>query len=400
MLKILYVSTMPLQYNFSANIRNIALIDGLIRNEIIVDLITPKPNKNYGLYDSSLNVVGIRNIYYPVKDLAGGKPQNVGKRSSIIGKIKGVCLKAFQFIVPWDARLLTVHYSNRIILKENYDIMITSSDPKSSHKFGKAIMENNKGRIKKWVQYWGDPFAIDINKTNIMPFAFIKQVEKSILKKADSIVYVSPFTLKKQTENFPAYAHKMHYYPLPILSGEIGKPDDSIDYQNLRLGYYGAYKKNDRDIYPLYKAIRHTRHSLEIAGTTDVHLEDTERIKVLPRISFGEVQTKENEKDVLVCICNKKGTQIPGKAYHYAMSNKYILLIIDGENADEIRESFKEYNRYVICENNETDIIEKLSMMQSYSDTRHTLQAFDSKEIALKIMQGNREGREYANIKD
>ena len=141
----------------------------------------------------------------------------------------------------------------KIDIKEKFDIIISSSDPKSSHLIAESLIYNNPGIAKKWIQYWGDPFASDINKKSYLPDFLIKKEEERIISKSDMVIYVSPFTLEKQKELYPKYASKMVFFPIPYLK-KIEYP--KTNNVNLVLGYYGDYRKKDRNILPLYEAIK------------------------------------------------------------------------------------------------------------------------------------------------
>lgn len=66
-----------------------------------------------------------------------------------------------------------------------------------------------------------------------------------------------------------------------------------------------------------------------------------------------ETEKYEEDADLLIVLLNKKGTQIPGKIYHYAGTNKPILIILDGDRKEEIKEYLSLFNRFYFCENNE-----------------------------------------------
>lgn len=138
---------------------------------------------------------------------------------------------------------------------------------------------------------------------------------------------------------------------------------------------------------PLYNAVNGTPHELEICGSSDFNISDTANIKIFGKISFKEVNDRERERDVLVCICNKHGTQIPGKAYHYAMTDKYILMIVDGEHKEELKRYFGNYNRYIICENNEKSIRAALTGFACDSNLCKPCEAFSVDTIAKRLIE-------------
>ena len=384
-LKILFVISSYVQSGTSANIRNNALIEGLCDNGHIVDVLSREPDIESGRCDDSMILPPVRKFIYIIKKV---HEVNQNQKGISNEKKKGksiffqFALKIYNSVSVWDTWYFKVKRIQKIDLNDNYDLMISSSDPKSSHYLAKKIYKQNKSKIGRWIQYWGDPFALDINQS-AGSGTRIKLVEKSLIKSADKVVYVSPFTLEKQMQLYKEYSNKMIFLPIPVRYKEIAYNETTIN-SSLKLGYFGAYKKRDRDILPLYKAINNSNYTLEIIGPSDVLLESTEHVIVHEqvRVPVSEVEKKEQEMDVLVCICNRSGTQIPGKAYHYAMTNKIVLLILDGENASRIKEYFSNYNRYVFCDNNEKSILEALNNLGNDSSLKTPCLSFSPKSIA------------------
>ena len=54
---------------------------------------------------------------------------------------------------------------------------------------------------------------MDITRKNIYPRFILRVLEKKILKNANKIIYVSPFTLKQQQNLFPSFKTKMMFLP-------------------------------------------------------------------------------------------------------------------------------------------------------------------------------------------
>lgn len=355
-MKILYVISTPIEYSSSANMRNIALISGLIENGHKVDLISDGYNTESKYIDHNICKIKFNKRYYLRKITTSHNNTNHNS------KIKEKVAKLISKISIYDNRKILVNNAKKIRLNENYDIMISSSDPKSSHLIAKEILRNNRISIKKWVQYWGDPFANDINKKTIIPTKYIKREERKILSLADKIVYVSPFTLKKQRDIYPKESSRMCFFPIPYLKEKIYQKNIT---NQVTLGYFGDYSSKDRNIIPLYKSIEKTPNiKLIIYGNSNINLKETNNIIIKDRQSTKNVEQAQEKCTILVCICNKEGTQIPGKIYHYSATNKPILIILDGENSEEIKDYLKKFDRYEFCVNDEESIksaIERIS---------------------------------------
>ena len=100
-------------------------------------------------------------------------------------------------------------------------------------------------------------------------------------------------------------------------------------------------------------------------------------------------QNIEEETDILICICNKKGTQIPGKIYHYAATNKPILIILDGEKKEELKTYFEKFKRYNICQNTEESIMENINKIIKEKNKCEPLKELNAKNIAKAFLDYN-----------
>lgn len=360
-MRILYVISTPIEYSSSANMRNVALIKGLIENGNQVDIVSDGYNKQSKFIDFSICNVNFNKRYY-LRRITDTK-ENVSK-GALLNTVKLNISKFVSKLSVYDNRKVLVSKAKRIELTDKYDVMISSSDPKSSHVIAKKILQKHSDKIGRWIQYWGDPFALDINKTSLLPRFAFKESEKKILSMADKIIYVSPFTLNKQKELYPELSKKMYFLPIPYSEKKIYRETHNSVFS---IGYFGDYNSNDRNIIPLYHAVQKLNVKMDICGNSDLVLKSKDGINIFGRQSQSKIRTLEANEDLLIVICNKKGTQIPGKIYHYAATNKPILVVLDGdlENKQAMKEYILNYNRFEICENSEEDIIKKIYYIQS-----------------------------------
>ena len=242
-----------------------------------------------------------------------------------------------------------------ILPRKKYDIVISSSDPKTAHL---AVERFARQGLKygKWIEYWGDPLALDITRVNIWPKYVLKRIEERLIKNADKIVYVSPFTLKEQKKLFPKMSAKMTFLPVAYMDEEVFPKTDN---RRFVIGYYGNYEQRVRNLIPLYNACNRIGQRVDATfyGDSDMVLESTDSVHVFPR---GIVDAHKARADLLVCVLNSSGTQIPGKLYHLAGTNKKVLVIVDGEYADEMKSYLESFDRFYICDNNEESIVNKI----------------------------------------
>lgn len=382
-MKILYISTSPLEYSASSNMRNVALLKGLIENGHKIYTLTPEAQKDSNLYDDKLCNIKIEKKYY----IGMGKIHSavtVKKNSnkSLKNKLKNYLYNKLKKIRVYDFRSSLA--KQKIIINDSFDVVISSSDPKSSHLMAKRIIDLNPQITKRWIQYWGDPFADDINDNRKLFKFFVKKEEEKLIRYSDEIVYVSPFTLKKQQELYPKYKDKMYFLPIPYNEEVIYNTKKKN--KNLTIGYFGNYYEKNRNILPLYNFVRkHTDYRLMICGGTDVNLKQEDNIVIEERQSIQKIREYEEQSDILVCICNSSGTQIPGKVYHYSATNKPILVVLDGEYQEELKKYFESFNRYILCYNNKESIEKALEAVENY-DINVPCKSLSAKYIAKKFI--------------
>ena len=152
------------------------------------------------------------------------------------------------------------------------------------------------------------------------------------------------------------------------------------------MGYFGDYYKRNRNIIPLYNFVKNDKDlKLLICGKSDIDLNEENNIIIKERQPIEKIREFEKKTDILICICNNSGTQIPGKVYHYSATNKPILIILDGENQEELKQYFNKFNRYILCYNNEESIKEGVKKISS--NTMNTpCKKLSSKNIAKEFI--------------
>ncbi len=393
-MKILYITADPLEYNTSANMRNRAIINGFIKNGHVVDTLSASVNSETVGYDKSVNIQNLNKRYW--LDMSKSYSKLVikkeelnknKKKNKIKLKIKTLLYKIYTKISLYDTKKSLVKKVKEVQFEEKYDIIISSSDPKSAHLLAEEVIKVNSEITKKWIQYWGDPFAMDINKSSIIPSIIIKREEKRILSLADKIIYVSPFTHKEQCKLYKKLSTKMFF--LPIACEEkynLEKTDKKDGF--IKLGYFGNCYAKDRNIIPLVEMSQgNDAIKLILCGNTDVEIPKTNNIISYARVSSGKVKALQNEVDILVCVCNRRGTQIPGKIYHYSATNKLILILIDGDNKLELKEYFDSFNRFITCENEKEDILKTIKNLEIEKLDYTNFTDFDSSVIGKKFLE-------------
>lgn len=383
-MKILFVTSDPLEYNSSANMRNRAIIKGIIENGNQVSTLSAELNKKSIYADNSKLNLELKERYW-IQDSIKIRVDKEGRGKKIKKKIKEIIYNLYIKFSIYDPKKRLLKKLNVSQIKNEFDLIISSSDPKSAHLLAEKLIKEKPNITKKWIQYWGDPFLDDINKKSLFSKKLIKKEEERIISLCDKIVYVSPFTLEKQKKLYNKYSDKMEFLPIPYIKEKIYKPNKN---KNIVLGYFGDYRSQDRNIQPLYRLVSNNKNiQLNICGNSNLKLEQKENINIKARQPLSVIEKMEEKSDILVCICNSHGNQIPGKVYHYAATNKAILIIVDGERQDNIKEYFETYNRFKICKNNEIDILKTVNIIMKEEKKYEPLYELNAQNIAKKLIK-------------
>ena len=385
-MNILYISLSPFESIYSSSFRNRAILKGLLENNYNVDFLTIE-NSNSKVSDDILNSLkGINIIKLNKSNKSNKSPSDHLVEKKIL--YSSIFTKFIKFIyhsfLIYDFTFYKLKKNNLIaqLPRLTYDYLITSSDPVSSHKLGTILIRN--GLIyKKWIQYWGDPYASDITKNLLYPLHIKKCIEFQLLKKADSVIYTSPFTLDAQKSLFKSISNKMKFLPTPYFKEVIYPTNKNSFY---KIGYFGNFHSYTRNIMPLYNSIDilDSKIQLLIIGGADFELKSKQNVIIKNQTS--NISEYESDIDLNIVILNKKGTQIPGKLYHLAGTNKPILVILDGIEIKKMKDFLNSFNRYELCENNMNDITNAIIRIKNKSFTYVPSNDLSTKFISNKLL--------------
>ena len=387
MKKVAVILTQSIENDTSSAIRCRNIISAIAALDYDLTCYCPHPNTDSIYYGKTTDADrGFRVVRYgekaPVYD--GIKAQQA---QGLKAKILRFCAQCFRKVDVFGSSLLYLRYQKDICQQmkgENYDILLTFSDPMTAHMIGKYCA---KRLDVKYIQQWGDPLTTDVISKIAHPRWLRYLIEKSLLRPADRVCYVSPLTCEEQCALFPKDAHKMMFLPTPCVAHE--KPEPTAPSARVTIGYFGSYNLVARDLRPLYEAAaRVDGCELLVIGDSDLKLEPKDNIRLIDRIPQKDLAAHINNTQVLVCLMNSHGNQVPGKTYHYAGSYQEILLIKDGEFGDKIQEFFSKYDRYTFVDN-DPDKIE--AVLRGYVEhgvpQRAPLDAFRAEHIAAELMR-------------
>ncbi len=385
--RVLVIKISPVNGLNSSMLRTLALIKGLREKGYGVDMLTIRENANTVINDiSRYGFLKDVNMIYANGNAAFNKA--VAPGGSLKKRVVGVLKNAYYwFSIDGYTGSIAKRIRIGMLPVRDYKYLVSVSDPKTSHKVANSLIRQGL-TYTKWIQYWGDPMANDITKRTIYPRFVYRLYEKILFADADSIVYTSPFTLLEQQKLYPRFADRMKYVPTAYIE-EKNYPDTKND--RFTIGYYGAYKSYVRNIMPLYEACSGLDNvKLFIVGNSDIELESTDNITILPR---GDIARYEEITDLYICIMNMSGAQIPGKAYHYAATNRPILVVLDGDRKPEFETFFQVFGRYEICDNTKEDIRRAIIRIMSSEHNQYApYPGFSSSHVAELVIRDEAEG--------
>ena len=153
-----------------------------------------------------------------------------------------------------------------------------------------------------------------------------------------------------------------------------------------------------RNMAPLFEMIQLNKNiQLTIVGNTDWKTPNCPNIKVSGPLPADEVARLQEEIEILIVVENlpKRGTdnecyQVPGKAYHYGLTSKKVLIVME---TGIIKKELGKYDRYLFCPNVEFKIAETIKRLALNSTPilRQPIKEFYPKNVAntlLKKLEG------------
>ena len=383
-MRVLYITGACLTRNTSANMSHNAFVQGLLENACDVDILMAK--ESWGEPDGALPTWGNANYIcfdsVSVADrlrlrLRGQAPETVQQAAdsslqpafsahhvSLKAAARAAAKSAFYTVFPQDPLYPlekewlknAAHFRAR----EGYDLVVSNSSPAASHRLAELLLQKGNISAKRWIQIWEDPWYHDLYGGHSQ---LVEQEEHRLLQAATEVVYVSPLTLMYQKRYYPDCADKMRCVPLPAL--QINGNEELSTETAPSFGYFGDYYTATRNLKPFYEALKASGFPGAIIGDSDLRLPPTDKIRVSGRMTLDRLIEIQKETRVLVHLSNLRGGQIPGKIYHYSVTERPILFILDGTEEEKrlLREHFGRFERYVFCENTQESIRSAMVML-------------------------------------
>lgn len=361
MSKYLFVTTYDIRRNTSSNIRLVALMKALHNAGHVVHCIYIPTNQSSDM--ELFNAVSCvdRIVSFPkveFKPVLGcqDKYNSSQDKESLKHKLRLILIHLYTRITVYDVfeiALWKLKKNDLLELDNDYDYIVSSSEPRSSHKFAQKIFQHRCSSAK-WIMYWGDPMTNDVASAKLFP-SIEKREEHKLLQLSDLALYTNKCAVEYMGAKYPDCKGKIDWIPTSDIK-EHCSSDGSVKEEYV--GYFGDYSPIYRDIRPFYEAcVENNIKTIVAGGSGGVIIESTPTVEVKGRISRSEVNELEKRCKILIVIENKTATgeciQIPGKLYHYGLSNKRVLVITESNN---LAQNYKIYNRFYFVPNNKEEI--------------------------------------------
>ena len=276
MSKFLFVSSYDLRRNTSSNIRTVALMSSLHDEGHIVHCIFIPTNN---ISDSSIynNLVKIdRLITYPhiemqcINKVVNAEGKTTGSfKDTLRSWIIQIYMK-FTVYDVYELSFMGLSLNDLKELDDSYDYIVSSAEPRSSHKFAKKIIKL-RGYSAKWILYWGDPMTNDVASTKLF-HKRERNEERKLISTADLSIYTNPCAVSYMKQKYPDLAAKIDWIP----TSDFKKGNDKCDRGDIfKIGYFGDYRQIYRNIEPFYQACLENNFKAVIIGGADKELAPT-----------------------------------------------------------------------------------------------------------------------------
>jgi len=301
-------------------------------------------------FDENLNNVNLFKIKSKVgrtvSTLRNGKMAD--KKKSISSSIKAFFFNLLSSLVVPDKAIFWVpnvikFLKNNPQLVESCDLIYSTSPAFSNHLIARFIKKKNKN--VKWIADLRDFHYLESqSEKNNLKSNINKRLEKSVLKKADKIVFISKSMLDVYANHYTEFASKMNVVYNGFDLDDQKETFEKLNNESLTIFYAGSFYRGVRSPIPLLKIldalilsgkIQIHDVSIQIAGNFEQDLIDEAKnfnsfksIVFLGKISRSDVLQKLKKSDLLWLIIGEKPAHycgVPIKFFEYIGARRPII---------------------------------------------------------------------------
>jgi hypothetical protein len=232
-----------------------------------------------------------------------------------------------------------VYYGMKLINKHNFDLIISVSNPFSSHIIALLLKKRNA----LWIADYGDPFSFErIYPSNYQKFynKLNSYVERHVIENSNFIT----LTNENVKQNFVNFYNCNKYFIIPPFFNKINTLINKIssikyfDEDTINIVYSGSLYSKIRNPLNFVEFIKRVNLKLDkkivihffgnIGDCTFLLNYKSELIKIHGGVSLSELISIINQSSFLLNIGNKTTYQLPSKIFEYMVSKKPIINLI------------------------------------------------------------------------
>ena len=253
----------------------------------------------------------------------------------------------------------------RLLRANDYDIIVSSSTPFSSHLVGLAVKKLAK---VPWVGDLSDPFAF--SPTRRLPTwrqTIDRWLEKVCLSEMDTVVMPVEEMRRAYVQQYKTLdPDKVYVIPYGFAEELYASvhPERSAEFC---LVYTGGFYQTIRDPTNFFEALRQVRDlpiEVVLAGSLDLGYQEflqrsglSDMVKYIGFQSRERVAALQKGATVLMLLGNKGSLQLPGKIFDYIAASRPILMIKNDEH--DLAANLVSRNRLGLVVENKPDSIAK-----------------------------------------
>ena len=284
---------------------------------------------------------------------------------------------------------------NKLLRKENFDAIISIGPPHTTHLIGKSLSKRNRiPHIPVFIDPWIDIAYYREFKRNVLTLAIDNYLEKSVMKNASSIVFVTQ-TMKND------YANKYNFIKEKSNVLYWGYNEDSfknLESQNnsesetlVHAGNIFDFQ-NPQNLWKMLKEEIESGRKLKIKfiGTVSPGIKEeigknclipyTEFVGFLP---YDQLLNELVQASYLL-VCATEKRHVPGKLFEYLRTGKPIIAF--GNDNEEVKNILNDTNAGMIF--NYKDSGKEFFENATQFKTNFTIvKKFDRKKIANKLAE-------------
>jgi glycosyltransferase involved in cell wall biosynthesis len=280
-----------------------------------------------------------------------------------------------------------------ILNKNNFDAIVTIGPPHSTHLIGMKLGKRfSKPHIPVLIDPWVDIIYYKNFKRSRLTLTLDNHLEKSVLKNASSIVFVTKSTKEDYSRKYPFAGSKSH-----VLYWGYNEDDfENIPQSRKEKGYKLIIHagnifdyQNPHKLWQRIKAgIRQDELRIKFLGTVSPAIKNEIEKNGLSGktyyagfLPYKEMLIELSGADYLL-VCATEKRHVPGKLFEYMRTGRPILAF--GDDNEEVKDILEKTNSGMIFGYNEDPVV-FFEKAEHFKTRPEIVREFDRKKIAQKL---------------